>query len=145
MSAETAIPTAMAGEQRGSLLRSAGAVLCGFGAVFVISLGTDLVLHAAGVFPAWGQAMNERLFLLATAYRTLYSIGGSYIAARLAPNQPMQHAMALGGLGLVASTIGAWATWSHVPSLGPHWYPLALVVTAIPCAWLGGKLQAIEE
>jgi len=24
--------------------------------------------------------------------------------------------------------------------LGPAWYPWALVVLALPCAWIGGKL-----
>ncbi len=24
------------------------------------------------------------------------------------------------------------------PALGPLWYPLLLVLTAIPCTWLGG-------
>ena len=34
-------------------LKSIGAVLAGFVAVFVLSLGTDVVLHATGVFPPW--------------------------------------------------------------------------------------------
>jgi len=25
--------------------------------------------------------------------------------------------------------------------LGPSWYPIALVITALPCAWLGGVLH----
>jgi hypothetical protein len=27
------------------------------------------------------------------------------------------------------------------PKLGPLWYPALLVVTALPCTWLGGKLS----
>ena len=30
------------------------------------------------------------------------------------------------------------------PAFGPHWYPVALIVTAIPCAWLGGKLRVMQ-
>jgi hypothetical protein len=30
------------------------------------------------------------------------------------------------------------ATWNK--NLGPHWYPIALVILAIPQCWLGGKL-----
>jgi hypothetical protein len=26
------------------------------------------------------------------------------------------------------------------PNLGPLWYPTLLVVTAIPCTWLGARL-----
>ena len=29
---------------------------------------------------------------------------------------------------------GVIATWNLMPSLGPRWYPIALVVTALPCA-----------
>ena len=125
-------------------LKSIGAVLAGFVAVFVLSLGTDVVLHATGVFPPWDQRMSDALFLLATAYRTIYCSAGSYIAARLAPNRPMGHALALGILGLVVSTAGAVVTWNKGPAFGPHWYPVALVVTAIPCAWLGGRLRITQ-
>jgi hypothetical protein len=43
----------------GSLPRSTGAVLLGFIAVLVLSLGTDQVLHALEVYPPWGQPMRE--------------------------------------------------------------------------------------
>ncbi len=84
--------------------------------------------------------MSASLFLLATAYRLVYGILGSYIAARLAPNRPMFHALALGVIGLFASTAGAAATWDAGPAFGPKWYPLTLVATALPCAWIGGKI-----
>jgi len=54
----------------------------------------------------------------------------------------MGHALGLGLVGVVLSTIGAVATWSHQPPLGPHWYPLALVIQSLPCAWLGGWMRA---
>ena len=125
-------------------LKSIGAVVAGFVVVVVLSLGTDVVLHAAGVFPPWDQRMSDALFLLATVYRTIYCIGGSYIAARLAPDKPMKHALMLGVVGLIVSTAGAVATWNRGPEFGPHWYPVALIVTAIPCAWLGGRLRVTQ-
>jgi hypothetical protein len=123
--------------------RSIGAVLAGFLAGVILSLGTDVVLHAAGVFPPWGQPMIDAdgSLLLATVYRTIYGVAGSYIAARLAPDRPMAHALALGVVGLVASIVGAALTWNGGPAFGPHWYPLALVVLAMPQAWAGGRLQ----
>jgi hypothetical protein len=42
--------------------------------------------------------MGDALFLLATAYRIVYGVAGSYVTARLAPDRPMQHALALGML-----------------------------------------------
>ncbi len=125
-------------------LTSIGAVLAGFVAVFVLSLGTDVVMHIAGVFPQLGQPMSDALFVLATLYRTVYCIAGSYMAARLAPNRPMEHALVLGVLGLIVSITGAVVTWNKGPAFGPHWYPLALIVTAIPCAWVGGRLRIMQ-
>ena len=122
--------------------RSVGAVLAGFVTVVALSAGTDAVLHATGVFPPVGQPMSDALFLFATVYRVLYAVAGSYIAARLAPNRPMVHALALGAVGLAASVAGAIATWNAGPAFGPKWYPLSLVATALPCAWAGGRLYA---
>ena len=126
------------------ILRSIGAVLAGLLVVFILSLGTDVVLHATGIYPPWLQPMAGSLFLIATAYRIVYGVLGSYIAARLALDRPMQHALALGVVGLVLSTAGAVATWNASPELGPRWYPLALIATALPCAWLGGKLRVMQ-
>jgi len=120
--------------------RTIGAVLAGFFATFILSVATDLVLHATDVFPPWGQPMPNALFVLATVYRTIYTVAGGYITARLAPNRPMEHALTLGVVGLFAAIAGTVVTWNKGPEFGPHWYPLALVVTAIPCTWLGGKL-----
>jgi len=123
--------------------RSLSALLAGFLAVIVLSIGTDIALRATGVFPQLGQPMDPALFLLATAYRTVYGVAGSYITACLAPNRPMQHALAGGVVGLAASTVGAIAMWNRV-DLGPHWYPLALVTLTMPGAWAGAKLFEMQ-
>lgn len=126
------------------ILRRIGAVAAGMLAIIILSLGTDVVLHATGIYPPWLQPMSDALFLLATAYRIVYAVLGSYIAARLAPDRPMRHAMVLGVVGLAISIAGAAATWNAGPELGPRWYPLALVATALPCAWVGGRLRAAQ-
>jgi hypothetical protein len=125
-------------------LRSVGAVLVGMLTGIILSLGTDELLHLAHVFPAWDQRASDALLQLATVYRTIYGTAGSYIAARLAPNRPMLHAMSLGVLGLAASTAGAVVTWNKSPVFGPHWYPGARVVFAIPTAWAGGKIRLAQ-
>ncbi len=122
--------------------RSIGALLAGFVAVVVLSLGTDLALHAAGIFPPFDQRMSDALFVLATAYRTVYAVVGGYVTARLAPDRPMGHAVVGGLIGVALSTLGAVLTWNR--ALGPHWYPLALIVTAMPTAWVGGKLRTMQ-
>ncbi len=122
--------------------RSILAVLAGIVVGAALSLGTDALLKAFGVFPKLGNQMSEPLFLLATAYRIVYGILGSYVIARLAPDRPMQHALIGGVLGLVVSIIGAVVTWNR--DLGPHWYAIGIAVTALPCAWVGGKLRLMQ-
>jgi len=121
-------------------LRSVGAVLAGALAGIFLSLGTDLLMHAIGFFLPLGQPMASGPLLVATVYRTIYGVIGSYIAARLAPYRPMLHAMVLGFLGFLVSTIGAVVTWNREAEFGPHWYPVALILLALPSAWLGGAL-----
>ena len=119
--------------------RSVGAIVAGFVAVFVLSLGTDQVLHALSVYPPWGEPMAGALFMVATGYRIVYTILGGYITARLAPHAPVRHALILGLVGLVAGLIGVMVNIAK-PELGPLWYSIAVAVTGPPCAWLGGVL-----
>ena len=80
------------------------------------------------------------LNLLALVYRCGYAVVGSYLAAAVAPHAPMRHALALGFAGFAVSLAGAIVTISQY-DLGPDWYPISLVLTALPCAWLGGVLH----
>ena len=128
----------------GGVGRSIGAVVAGIVVGIILSLGTDVVLHAMGVFPPWGQPVSDGPLVLATAYRFVYGIVGSYLTARLAPYGPMLHAMIGGGLGFVAGIAGAVGTWNRGPAFGPHWYPVALILIALPCAWLGGRIREVQ-
>ena len=120
--------------------RSVAAVLLGFVAVFVLSLGTDQVLHVLQVYPPWGQPMHDPgLNLLALAYRCVYGVVGSYLTARSAPHSPIRHALVGGAIGFVLSAAGAVAAIRM--NLGPAWYPIALALSALPTAWLGGVLH----
>ena len=98
--------------QESNPLRSIVAIIVGFLAVVVLSLGTDQVLHMLKVYPPWGDPMpRPGLNALALSYRIVFTIFG---------------------------TLGAVAT---IPMhLGPAWYPIALAATALPCAWIGGAL-----
>lgn len=122
--------------------QSVWAIVAGFLVVVVLSIGTDIVLHKLGIFPPLGQKMADRLFVWATIYRTIYGIIGSYTTARLAPYRPMWHAMMGAAIGMILGTVAAVVTWNK--DLGPHWYPLALIVTGIPCAWIGAKIREMQ-
>jgi hypothetical protein len=119
--------------------RRTRAVLAGFLAIVVLSLGTDEVLHVLKVYPPWGPMQSPALNLLALSYRIVYGIVGGYVTARFAPYAPVRHAVILGIAGSIVSSAGAVAT---IPlNLGPAWYPIALVLTSLPCAGLGGALE----
>ncbi len=124
--------------------KSIFAVLMGIIAGVALTLITDLVLHAIHVFPSSNQRVPDGLLALATAYRTVYSIGASYLTARLAPYSPMKHALAGGVIGFIVSLAGVIATWNGGPQFQAHWYPIALTLLAIPCAWVGGMLRLRE-
>jgi hypothetical protein len=124
--------------------RSLAAIVAGLLVIFVLSIGTDVVLHATGIFPPWFQPMADSLFVLATVYRSVYSVLGSYLTARLAPRRPMLHALILGVIGVVLSTAGAIGTWNKGPEFGPRWYPLTLIALALPLSWVGGKLRLMQ-
>lgn len=118
------------------------ALLAGFVVVVALSLGTDAVMHATGVLPPMGEPAGDMPMLIALIYRTVFGVLGSYVTARMAPQSPMKHALVVGAVGFLLATVGAVATWNAGPGFGPHWYALALIATALPGAWVGGKLAA---
>lgn len=98
---------------------------------------TDGILEKTGVLKREPfNANSAYLIILIIAYRTIYGAAGAYLAARLAPANPMKHAILLGLIGLVAGVIGTIIMWD-VP---PHWYPIVLILLTLPGAWLGGRL-----
>ena len=114
--------------------------MAGFATVFILSLGTDIVLHSAGVYPPWGQTMSNPLFALATVYRVVYTVLGGYVTARLSPENPMRHVLILGFIGFLAALAGLLGTWNR-PENRTTLVSIALVVTALPCVWIGGRIN----
>lgn len=127
------------------MLRSGGAVLAGVLVGVVLSLATDMLLRSAGVMPDLGVRVADGVLAVATVYRTVYGVAAAYVTAMLAPQRPMLHALLLGFLGLWANVAGTLATWNKGPQFGPHWYPVTLIVLALPTAWLGGKIYVMRR
>ena len=127
------------------ILKSIGAVVAGFVAVFVLAIATDAVLVTAHVFPAMDhpELYGDGLYALITVYTAVYSAVGGYLTAWLAPSKPITHALVLGVLGMLASLAGAVANWDK--AAGHTWYPIALIVIAIPTCWAGGKLCLLRK
>lgn len=121
-------------------LKSIGAVFAGFLVIVILSIGADTILKMAGILPYDHLFVSTGIILGVILYRAVFSLIGCYIAARLAPRNPMTHALALGVVGVVVGTAGAILA----ADLGPAWYGWTLVVIALPIAWLGGKLYEMR-
>jgi hypothetical protein len=123
-----------------NILKGIGAIVAGIIFIVVTHTATDFVLEKLGIFPPPAQGFNVTwMVVTATVYRSIFTIGGGYLTAALAPAPRMRYVLILGLFGLVVSTLAAIAT---IPmKLGPSWYPIALAALALPCVWIGGKLR----
>jgi len=124
--------------------RSILALIAGIVVGIVLSVGTDWGLHLIGLVPAPAQNVRwpNQLLLLAAVYRSIYGVIAGYVIARLSPNRPMGHSLLAGALGTLVCTLAAFATWSS--TVGQHWYGVALLLTALPTAWIGAKLRLMQ-
>ncbi len=112
------------------------AVLAGFVLIAVLSIAADMALEET-ILPGLANAKaTTAQWLFVVFYRAAFSIAGCALAAWFAPSRPMAHALALGWIGAVFSTIGLIVMWG----VGPLWYPVALILIALPCGWAGGAL-----
>lgn len=118
-----------------SILAVAGAIVV----IFALSMAMDELMYALGVFPRPPKVSFETgAYLIGTAYRSIIGVIGGWLAGRIAPSRPMGHALTVGGIGVLLTTVGLVAALTM--DLGPVWYPAALLVLTLPCAWLGGWL-----
>lgn len=123
-----------------NLLKGIGALLAGIISIVFTHTVTDLILEKLGIFTPPSQGLHITwMVVTATIYRSIYTVGGGYVTAALAPDPKMRWVLILGITGTVLGAVGAAVT---IPmKLSPAWYPIALVVLALPCVWLGGKIR----
>ena len=117
------------------IVRSILAVVAGIVAVVALSEGIDFLVVKFGLLSFSGPALMVP-FAIATVYRSIAAVVGGFVTAKLAPSKALMHAVILGAIGTALALAGVIANLS-MPDL---WYPIALVVTALPCSWLGGKI-----
>ena len=124
-----------------TFLKSAWAILAGLLLIIILSVAFDTILKLAGILPWDHLFVSTGLILFVIFYRAVFSLAGCYLTAKLAPRNPMKHAIILGIIGTVLSAVGAVLA----ADLGPVWYAWTLAVIAIPIAWIGGKLYAVKH
>jgi hypothetical protein len=127
-------------------LKSTAAVLAGFVLTFLLTRGTDVLLEATGIFPTVEYQLKHGfnvlwMNVLALVYRIFFTMAGGYVTAKLAPASPMKYVIILGIMGTVIAIV-ANIVISRIPEMAnvlPVWFSIALVVTAFPSVWIGGK------
>lgn len=123
------------------MLKNTGAILAGFVIVFILSTLTDFILEQTGFFPSVADQIKYSpetwLLVTALAYRSVYTVLGGFITAKLSTTKPMKNVVILGIIGTILAVIGTIAGWN----LSAHWYPIALAITAFPLVYIGGRLQ----
>ena len=116
-------------------------------------LGTLLTAPLLGVAFSVGPESSDSqiqellaspgFLLAATAHGSFFTALGGYVAARLAPDDPLRHAVIVGLLSLILAALLA-----TTPSDGPEaaWWVGALgYVLAVPAAAVGGWLGARHQ
>jgi hypothetical protein len=121
------------------MLKSAVAVAVGFVAVVLLSFAADaLMLWLAPAAVGYGARESKTWVLgVMLTYVAVFVVTGSWLTARLAPANPMRHALLLGAVGLAISIAVTAGTWTAEPV----WYHVASLALILPCAWLGGWLR----
>ena len=120
------------------MARSIFAIVAGFLFIGALAFGADMVVRSVrpDAFAPDGSTDNIPMLIFMLAYVALFAISGCYLAARLAPDRPMRHALILGFLGLIFNIAGTAANWDHAPV----WYHVVALLMVMPYAWLGGML-----
>jgi hypothetical protein len=96
---------------------------------------------ANGVILPQARGVSESTMMLVVSLvlgATMCAIA-AYVAAGLAQQRPIAHAVAVGGLkaGLIlVLLLAAPADWSAAPL----WYHVVDALIALPAAWFGGRL-----
>ena len=122
-------------------LKSFVAVLVGFFATFFLSVITDKILETIGILPSAFQPQAYRWWhlMLALLYRSLITVVGGYLTARLSPGKAQRDAVILAVIGTVLGILGTAANWDKAVLSGT-WYPIALLVASPVCIMVGAKI-----
>lgn len=121
-----------------SLLRSIVAGIAGIFVGAILAIAVDYALERVGIIPSNNLFIATWLIWAILAYRTVFTILGCYVTAKLAPHHPMHHAVVVGLLGAAVAAFGAYATRNM--NLGPSWYAWTLAVLTVPTGFVGGWL-----
>jgi hypothetical protein len=124
-----------------AIFKSIRAVVIGFFFIGALSFAADAVVRKfVPTAFVGGRTDSIPILILTIVYAAMFAIVGSFTTAHLAPRDPMKHAVALGVLVLIFTTIAAILLWGSAPV----WYHVVSLALIMPYAWIGGRLREIE-
>lgn len=119
------------------MIRLILAIITGMVVITLLSVGTDHIFHITHVYPPYGVPMyNAGLLLLATAYRFVFQVLGSWLASAIARSRASAAVWTMGIVGVVMWIAGMIA----MKDAGPAWYPLLGAALSIPSSLLGRQI-----
>jgi hypothetical protein len=119
------------------------AVAFGLVIYWIMATGSDTMLVNLGVYPPWEEPMNGvGDNALSLGLRASFMVFSCYLAARLAPRNPLKLALIFGAILFLLIASGAILTANIDPGGQPTWYLIALPLVTLPCAWTGGVLAS---
>jgi hypothetical protein len=130
------------------MLRSVLAVVAGFVATLVASVGTDVVLML--LLPrsiTETQPPPTGLLVGILCYCFVYMVLGGYVTALIAGRAEIRHALILGGIALA---IGIALSLPMLLGRGgengmPAWYAAVTLGNVLPATALGGVLRCLQR
>lgn len=110
----------------------------------IAALGLPIIIdqffHAMTVYPPTrAEIVSQSDHVLAFSYRFLAAVFGAFLAARLGPPDMGRTVLAVGLFVLLANAVGV----IYIRPEGPAWHLIAMVILALPAAYLGGYIARI--
>ena len=119
-----------------TILRSIGAVVAGYLVEGLLVM--TLVVLAVIIVPQWQETADGAYLATNMMLNVIAAIAGGYVCARLSPDRPLGHALALGLVTLLLGVLYAlhMPTEASRPAL-PDWNGTAIAMIALPSILLG--------
>ncbi|CAN5667990.1 hypothetical protein BH23GEM1_BH23GEM1_10760 [soil metagenome] len=119
------------------MIRSVLAIVAGY-----VVAGLLTVLATMASASIVGPTPPRSYVWMNLLYSGVFAFVGGYVAATMAPRKPLNHALILAGIMLVAGAAYALGgPRGELPAREPDWYPWLLVVVAPALVVLGGWIR----
>ncbi|MCB1185922.1 hypothetical protein KDL29_02040 [bacterium] len=119
-----------------TILRSIWAVVAGYLTLSLLVI--ILLVIAVTIVPQWKKTADGAYLATNLMLSVVSAAFGGYVCARLSPDRPLGHALALGLVTLVLGVLYALSMPTEAGRAAPPgWYGPALAVLALPSVLLG--------